>query len=87
MSEAALVDIRAEEYDEAGGCEPMLLFWYVEPGQPVVAGQDLCEIESAKAVVVITAPCTGTVAELLVTEGGAVASGQVLGRIRPGESA
>ena len=82
MSEAPLVDILAEEYDENSGCEPMLLFWYVEPGQPVTAGQDLCEVESAKAVVVFAAPCDGILAETLVGEGDAVASGQVLGRVR-----
>lgn len=87
MSDAALLDIPAPEYDAGSGCEPMLLFWYVEPGQPVAEGQDLCEIESAKAVVVITAPCSGTVVELLVEESGAVESGQILGRIRPEETA
>lgn len=77
-----LVDILAEEYDKDSGCEPMLLFWYVEPGQRVTEGQDLCEVESAKAVVVITAPATGVLEEVLVIEGDPVASGQLLGRMR-----
>ena len=84
MSE--FVEIRAEEYDEGHGCEPMLLFWYVDPGDPVVEGQDLCEIESAKAVVVITAPASGVLTEILVPESAAVGSGQLLGRIEAGES-
>jgi pyruvate/2-oxoglutarate dehydrogenase complex dihydrolipoamide acyltransferase (E2) component len=83
MSEQCLVSIQAEPYDENSGCEPMLLFWYVEQGQPVVEGQELCEIESAKAVFVITAPCSGTLAEVLVHEGDAVESAHVLGRICP----
>jgi len=79
---AELVDILGEEYDENGGCEPMLLFWYVQVGDSVAEGQDLCEVESAKAVVVITAPTSGVLSELFANEGDAVASGQVLGRIR-----
>jgi len=78
-----LVDILSEAYDEQSGCEPMMLFWYMETGAPVAEGQDLCEIETAKAVFVITAPCAGTLAEILVHEGDAVASAQVLGRISP----
>ena len=84
MSEC-LVDILSEPYEEDSGCEPMLLFWYVEPGQSVAEGQELCEIESAKAVFVITAPCAGVLAEVLVHESDPVESAQVLGRIRTGE--
>jgi pyruvate/2-oxoglutarate dehydrogenase complex dihydrolipoamide acyltransferase (E2) component len=62
----------------------MVLFWYVNAGEPAVEGQDLCEIESAKAVVVVTAPASGTLEEVLVAEGEPVASEQVLGRIRVG---
>jgi 2-oxoglutarate dehydrogenase E2 component (dihydrolipoamide succinyltransferase) len=80
---AGLVDIKADRYEDAG-CEPMVLFWYVGAGEPVVEGQDLCEIESAKAVVVVTAPASGTLEEVLVPEGEPVASEQVLGRIRAG---
>ncbi|PIX46515.1 MAG: branched-chain alpha-keto acid dehydrogenase subunit E2, partial [Armatimonadetes bacterium CG_4_8_14_3_um_filter_66_20] len=47
-----LVDVRAEKFDERG-CEPMLLFWYPEVGDHVEEGQDLCEIETAKAAFVI----------------------------------
>ena len=82
MSEGELVDILAGEYEEGAGCEPMLLFWYVQPGERVLEGQELCEVESAKAVVVIPAPVEGTLAEIVVREGEAVGSAQVLGRIR-----
>jgi pyruvate/2-oxoglutarate dehydrogenase complex dihydrolipoamide acyltransferase (E2) component len=86
MSAAEAVEIRAEEYDRDSGCEPLLLFWYVGPGQAVTVGQELCEVESAKAVVVITAPASGVLSEVLVQEGEAVGSGQLLGRIiRPKE--
>lgn len=81
MADDSLVDVRAERYDDPG-CEPMLLFWYVQVGDPVEQGQDLCEVETAKSVVVLNAPVTGTVEEILVREGEPVASEQVLGRIR-----
>lgn len=77
----SLVEVRASAYDDPG-CEPMLLFWYAGEGEPVFEGQDLCEIESAKAVVVVTAPATGTLSEVLVAEGEQVSSEQLLARIR-----
>ena len=80
MSDGQLVEIRAEKFDDAG-CEPMLLFWYVEAGDRVAEGQELCEVETAKAVFVLTAPAAGILREVCVTEGGAVESEQVLGRI------
>jgi pyruvate/2-oxoglutarate dehydrogenase complex dihydrolipoamide acyltransferase (E2) component len=82
MSEPT-VEVRAPQYDESTGCEPMLLFWYVEPGAEVVEGQDLCEIETAKAVVVITAPCAGVLEAIAVGESQPVESEQLLASIRP----
>jgi pyruvate/2-oxoglutarate dehydrogenase complex dihydrolipoamide acyltransferase (E2) component len=77
-----LVELRSEEFDESMGCEPMLLFWYADEGDAVVEGQDLCEIESAKAVTVITSPADGVLAEILVRESDAVGSGQLLARVK-----
>ncbi|OIO96280.1 MAG: hypothetical protein COZ06_07515 [Armatimonadetes bacterium CG_4_10_14_3_um_filter_66_18] len=76
-----LVDVRAEKFDERG-CEPMLLFWYPEVGDHVEEGQDLCEIETAKAAFVIAAPAMGTLVEICVREGEPVGSEQLLGRLR-----
>ena len=81
MTADNLVEVRAEKFDERG-CEPMLLFWYPEVGDHVEEGQDLCEIETAKAAFVIAAPATGILAEVSVHEGEAVGSEQLLGRIR-----
>ena len=80
MSDARLVDICADNYDDPG-CQPMLLFWYVNVGDHVEKGQDVCEVETAKAVVVMAAPASGTLVEILVGEGDAVESGQTLARI------
>jgi len=75
-----VVEIRAEKFDERG-CEPMLLFWYPQVGERVEEGQDLCEIETAKAAFVIPAPATGTLVEICVHGGEPVRSEQLLGRI------
>ena len=80
MTGGQLVEIRAEKYDKPG-CEPMMLFWYVVAGDRVEEGQDLCEVETAKAVTVVQAPASGVLAEILVGEGEPVESEQVLGRI------
>lgn len=77
---AQTTEVRAEAFDESG-CEPMLLFWYVDVGAEVSEGQDLCEIETAKAVFVVTAPATGVLRRVDVREGDAVASEQLLGII------
>lgn len=79
-----LVEVCAQEYDEEaeGACEAMLLFWYAGEGDAVTAEQDLAEIETAKAVVVVKAPATGVLQEILVREGDAVQPAQKLALIR-----
>jgi len=54
--------------------------WLLEIGDSVQAGEDLFEVEADKATVVCEAPGTGTLSELVVTEG-TVVMGQVLGYI------
>jgi pyruvate/2-oxoglutarate dehydrogenase complex dihydrolipoamide acyltransferase (E2) component len=83
MTEAPLIEVRADEWDESLGCEPMMLFWYVAEGDAVAEGQELCEIESAKAVFVITAPCSGVIEQILCPESAAVDSGHLLATVRP----
>ena len=77
---ARLVEVWAQDApDEAGsGCEAMLLFWYAGEGDAVTEDQDLAEIETAKAVVVVKAPASGVLREVLVREGDAVGPGQKL---------
>ncbi len=79
-----LVEVYApEDPEEAGsGCEAMLLFWYVGEGDPVTAEQDLAEIETAKAVVVLKAPATGVLQEVVVREGDPVRPAQKLAVVR-----
>jgi pyruvate/2-oxoglutarate dehydrogenase complex dihydrolipoamide acyltransferase (E2) component len=73
-----LVDVCAPESDpeSEAACEAVLLFWYAGEGYRVVADQDLAEIETAKAVVVVKAPSGGVLQEVLVREGDAVDAAQ-----------
>jgi 2-oxoisovalerate dehydrogenase E2 component (dihydrolipoyl transacylase) len=58
-----------------GLTEADILKWYVQPGDHVTVNQTLVEIETAKAAVELPSPYTGTVTELLVTEGSTVEVG------------
>ena len=52
--------------------------WLVNPGETVVAGQLLAELESDKALTSLASPGTGIIDALLVTEGNSVAVGAPL---------
>jgi 2-oxoisovalerate dehydrogenase E2 component (dihydrolipoyl transacylase) len=52
-----------------GLTEADIVSWHVKPGDTVEDGQVIVEIETAKAVVELPSPYTGTVAGLLVEEG------------------
>jgi pyruvate dehydrogenase E2 component (dihydrolipoamide acetyltransferase) len=58
--------------------EAQVLAWKVVPGQEVVAFQALCEVESAKAAVELTAPVAGRVRETRFAEGAVAQLGDVL---------
>ncbi|GAB3709791.1 dihydrolipoamide acetyltransferase family protein [Nocardiopsis oceani] len=61
-----------------GLVEAELLTWYVKPGDEVTDGQMICEIETAKAVVELPCPFSGTVKELFAAEGETVEVGSVI---------
>ncbi|WP_017583713.1 dihydrolipoamide acetyltransferase family protein [Nocardiopsis valliformis] len=61
-----------------GLVEAELLTWYVKPGDTVTDGQMICEIETAKAVVELPVPFSGTVKELFAAEGDTVEVGSVI---------
>jgi pyruvate dehydrogenase E2 component (dihydrolipoamide acetyltransferase) len=61
-----------------GTSEAVLVEWYVEEGAVIVEDDPLCDIETDKAVVEITAPCSGTVIELRAAPREAVAVGDGL---------
>jgi pyruvate dehydrogenase E2 component (dihydrolipoamide acetyltransferase) len=58
--------------------EAQVLAWKVTPGQDVAAFQPLCEVESAKAAVELTAPVAGRVRETRFAEGDIAHLGDVL---------
>ncbi|MFL1378395.1 MULTISPECIES: dihydrolipoamide acetyltransferase family protein [unclassified Nocardiopsis] len=55
-----------------------ILTWFVKPGDVIEVNQNICEIETAKAVVELPSPFAGTVKELLVEEGQTVDVGTVI---------
>jgi len=58
--------------------EAQVLAWKVTPGEDVIAFQPLCEVESAKAAVELTAPVAGRVRETRFAEGDIARLGDVL---------
>ncbi|MEU6105648.1 dihydrolipoamide acetyltransferase family protein [Streptomyces flaveolus] len=72
-----LLEFRMPDVGE-GLTEAELLTWYVRPGDTVVDGQTVCEIETAKAVVELPIPFDGVVRELRCAEGETVPVGAVV---------
>jgi pyruvate dehydrogenase E2 component (dihydrolipoamide acetyltransferase) len=68
-----------------GITESTLLRWHVKAGQPIQEDDPFCDIETDKAVVEITAPCTGKVLSIDVGEGATVAVGTVLAQLASNE--
>jgi len=58
--------------------EGQIIKWLVEVGQAVTTADELCEVETEKAVIEIPVPFTGTVLELKVQEGENAAVGSVI---------
>ena len=55
-----------------GITEGTIARWLKQPGEQVKEGEEIVEIESAKAVDVVESPVSGTVQKLLVEEGATV---------------
>ncbi|HZR54837.1 MAG TPA: biotin/lipoyl-containing protein, partial [Streptosporangiaceae bacterium] len=58
-----------------GLTEADIVTWHVKPGDTIKDGQIIVEIETAKAVVELPTPFSGTVTRLLVDEGQTVEVG------------
>lgn len=58
--------------------EGQIVNWLVEVGQDVTTADNLCEVETEKAVIEIPVPYTGTVLELKAAPGDAVEVGSVI---------
>ena len=70
-----------------GLTEAQLVAWRVEEGGRVDVNMPLCEVETAKAVVVIPSPWAGTIQKLHAKPGESVAVGEALVTITAGEPA
>jgi len=66
---------------DAGLTGAMLHLWFVEPGEPVYAGDRLIEVLLEGATVDISSPATGRLAEKAARAGERVVTGQVLGYV------
>jgi 2-oxoisovalerate dehydrogenase E1 component len=62
--------------------EGRLVKWYFGPGDRVLTGDHVADIETEKAVVEIEAPASGILAEILASEGATVAMGAAIGIVR-----
>jgi pyruvate dehydrogenase E2 component (dihydrolipoamide acetyltransferase) len=68
--------------------EGQIVNWLVDVGQTVTTSDDLCEVETEKAVIEIPVPYAGTILELKAAPGDSVEVGSVIAVIGDaGESA
>lgn len=65
--------------------EATVLRWLVRPGDEVTAGQDVMEVETNKATMMVAAPFDGRVSELLARAGESYPVGCLLGRLEVAE--
>src|ERR1700722_8975677 len=61
--------------------EANIIAFLVKPGDSVVADQNLIEVETNKATMTVTAPCTGKIEKFTVQLNESYAVGAVLGHI------
>ncbi|MBK0421948.1 2-oxo acid dehydrogenase subunit E2 [Leucobacter sp. CSA2] len=64
-----------------GLTEAEIVAWHVKPGDTVALNQVICEIETAKSLVELPSPFTGTVTEVLAEEGQTVPVGDPILRV------
>ncbi|PRI12675.1 dihydrolipoamide acetyltransferase family protein [Leucobacter massiliensis] len=64
-----------------GLTEAEIVTWHVAPGDDVALNQVICEIETAKSLVELPSPFTGTVTELLAEVGQTVPVGEAILRV------
>lgn len=76
----AEIPVLPPQYEDES-CGATLLFWYKQEGEWVEQEEELAEIETAKSILTVAAPQTGTLKKILVGEGEEVTSGMELGII------
>ncbi|MGX5661236.1 2-oxoglutarate dehydrogenase complex dihydrolipoyllysine-residue succinyltransferase [Diaphorobacter nitroreducens] len=76
----AIVEVKVPQLSESVA-EATLLQWKKKPGEAVAIDEILIEIETDKVVLEVPAPAAGVMAEIVVADGGTVASDQVIAKI------
>ena len=61
--------------------------WFRKPGDTVVSGETLCELETDKVTLEVPAPASGTLVEIAAAEGTTVAPAALLGMLAEGAAA
>ncbi len=80
------IDIKVPTLGESV-TEATLAKWFKKAGEAVAVDEPLCELETDKVTVEVSAPASGVLAELAVEEGATVAVGSIIGRLKEGEAA
>jgi len=82
MATQVLVTVMGEAIGEA-----RLATWLKQVGEPVRRGDELAELETDKAVLMLECPADGVLLEIVVEAGVMVTTGQLLAQVgRPGEA-
>jgi 2-oxoglutarate dehydrogenase E2 component (dihydrolipoamide succinyltransferase) len=76
----AIVEVKVPQLSESVA-EATLLQWKKKPGDAVAMDEILIEIETDKVVLEVPAPADGVLSELVVPDGGTVASDQLIAKI------
>ncbi|WP_290871151.1 2-oxoglutarate dehydrogenase complex dihydrolipoyllysine-residue succinyltransferase [Aquabacterium sp.] len=76
----AIFEVKVPQLSESVA-EATLLTWKKKPGEAVAVDEILIEIETDKVVLEVPAPSAGVLKELVVADGGTVASDQVIALI------
>ncbi len=80
------VEIRVPSLGESVA-EATVAKWFKQLGDTVIEDEPIVELETDKVTLEFNAPASGTLAEILVEEGGDVEVGALLGSIDPGTGA
>ena len=79
---ANLVDVTVP-VGQSEGTESVVSTWFKSVGETVTENEPLLEISTDKVNMEVAAPASGTLAEILKSDGESVEPGEVLGRIAP----
>lgn len=71
------IEIKVPQLSESVS-EATLLNWHKQPGEAVVEGQNLIDIETDKVVLELPAPQSGVLTEIRKADGDKVVSGEVI---------